>query len=389
MLIALVLLLQAGTPRPAPPSPQRPLPDPGVIATEQRVTPAGVQSVVQGRVGGVRFGRSPGEIWVAAPGAAYRLSWRDNRVVASIAFDGRAGVHGVAIDPLTGRAIVSSVGRLAGNAAQSRAPGSGPLAADAAVAHLVAYASDSTVKRAVAAEPDSAPIRVVSPALGDYMAGGPAIAARANASGRRVMVLPLPANDALAVLDADDGSLLHTVPLGVLPVSAVVSADGATAYVSVLGGAKPKSGERAAKQCCDPRAEAVRVDARGIAARGNVTRVDLVNGRVVATVTVGLHPTGLAWDETRGRLYVANGNSDDVSVVDTRANGVVATIRADPFKQRRIGVAPTAVAVSPDGLRLFVTLGGANAVAIYDVSTSPARLRGLIPTGWYPSSIDV
>src|SRR5215207_9588322 len=166
MLIALVLLLQAGTPRPAPPSPQRPLPDPGVIATEQRVTPAGVQSVVQGRVGGVRFGRSPGEIWVAAPGAAYRLSWRDNRVVASSAFDGRAGVHGVAIDPFTGRAIVSSVGRLGANVAPNRTPGWEPLSANAAVAHVHAYAGDTTVKRSAAAEPDSAPVRVSSPALG-------------------------------------------------------------------------------------------------------------------------------------------------------------------------------------------------------------------------------
>src|SRR5215207_3430603 len=222
------------------------------------------------------------------------------------------------------------------------------------------------------------------------MAGGPAVAARANGSGRRVMVLPLPANDALAVLDADDGSLLHTVPLGVLPVSAVVTADGATAFVSVLGGAKPRSGERAASQCCDPRAERVRVDARGIAARGNVTRVDLVSGRVTGTITVGLHPTGLALDEARSRLYVVNGNSDDVSVIDTRANAVVATLVADPFKQRRIGVAPTAVAVSSDGVRLYVTLGGANAVAVYDVTIgSPTRLRGLIPTSWYPSSIDV
>ena len=45
MLIAFVLLLQAGVAKPIPPAPQRPLPDPGVIASEQRVTPAGVQSV--------------------------------------------------------------------------------------------------------------------------------------------------------------------------------------------------------------------------------------------------------------------------------------------------------------------------------------------------------
>jgi YVTN family beta-propeller protein len=392
MLIPFVILMQAGATRPAPSAPQRPLPDPGVIATEQRVTPAGVQSVFRGKVGGVRFGRRPGELWVSVPGAAYRIAWRDNRVVASSAFDGRAGVHGVAIDPVTGGAVVSSVGRLPNNAWQSRTPGEAPLAANAAVAHLTVYGADAAVKRATATDPDSAPALIVSRALGDFMAGGPAVAARANASGHRVMVLPLPANDALAVLDADSGSLVHNVPLGVLPVSAVISADGATAWVSVLGGAKPKSGERAASQCCDPRAEQVRVDARGIAERGTVARVDLVSGQVTTSVTVGLHPTGLAWNERRRLLYVVNGNSDDVSVVDTRANVVVATIGVDPFKEHRAGVAPTAVALSPDGRRLYVTLGGANAVSVFDLDAGDAKVahfRGLIPTSWYPASIDV
>jgi YVTN family beta-propeller protein len=235
-------------------------------------------------------------------------------------------------------------------------------------------------------------VLIVSPALGDFMAGGPAIATRPNASGRRVMVLPLPANDALAVLDADSGSLVHTVPLGVVPVSAVISEDGSTAWVSVLGGAKPKSGERLASQCCDPRAGQVRVDARGIAERGTVTRVDAATGRGVASVTVGLHPTGLAWNERRGLLYVVNGKSDNGSVVDTRTNAVVATIGVDPYKEHRAGVAPTAVALSPEGRFLYVTLGGANAVSVFGLDLQDAKVanfRGLIPTSWYPSSIDV
>ena len=390
MVVALLLALQANAQQPRPRAPQRPLADPGVIAVEQRITPAGVQSVFDGKVGGVRFGKAPGELWVAVPGAAYRLSWRDNRAITSSAFDGRAGVHGVAIDPVTGRAIVSSVGRLPGNTAQSRTPGQGPLERAKAVAHVKAYSADPDAS-STNEWPDSARVAFTSPALGDYMAGGPAVATRANASGHRVIVLPLPANDSLAVLDAESGALLRSVALGVLPVAAVVSADGSTAWVSVLGGPKPKSGERATKQCCDPRAEAVRVDARDIAERGTVARVDLVSGRVIASVSVGLHPTGLAWDEAHHRLFVANGNSDDVSVVDTRTNAVVATIGADPFREHRVGISPTAVALADSGRRLYVTLGGASAVAVYDASDTgiPSRFRGLIPTGWYPSSIDV
>ena len=382
MVLSLILLLQvpaqapqpARSPQPAPVAPRREITDPGAIATNQRVTPAGVQSVFTDRVFGVRFGR-PGEIWVSIHGAAYRLGWRDNAVLGSSPFDGRAGVQSIAIDPVTRRTLVTSVGLLPAELALSRTPGSERLAQTKAVAQLTAYDGDSVVPR------------WTSPELGDYIAGAPAVATRANASGHRVVVVPLPANDALAILDADSGSLLRTVPLGVLPVAAVVSTDGSVAYVTNLGGAKPGPRDRAAKQCCDPFAELVRVDGRGIAQPGSVTRVDLVKGQVTKVIPVGRHPTGLAWDQQGGRLYVANGNSDVVSIIDTRRDTVSGTIAIAPFRERRIGLAPTALALSPDATTLFVTLGGANAVAVYGLPGG--QLRGLVPTGWYPTTIDV
>ncbi len=373
LALTFVILLQAPT---APPPPRREISDPGTIATTQRVAPAGVQSVFTDRVFGVRFGTRPGEIWVSIHGAAYHLGWRDNAVLSSAAFDGRAGVQGVAIDPVTSRALVTSVGRLPADVALSRIPGSDRLARTKSVAQLSAYDGG-----------DSAIVRWTSPALGDYIAGSPAVALRANASGHRVVVVPLPANDALAVLDAADGTLLKTIPLGVLPVAAAISTDGSVAYVSNLGGRKPGARDRSAKQCCDPFAELVRVDARGMAQPGSVTRVDLVAGTVRKVIPVGSHPTGVVWDERSERLYIANGNSDAVSVIDTRRDSVVKTIAISPFRERKIGLAPTAVALSPDATTLFVTLGGVNAVAVYGVPGG--QLRGLVPTGWYPTSVDV
>jgi len=383
LALTFVILLQ--TPANAPPPPLREVPDPGTIATTQRVAPAGVQSVFTDRVFGVRFGAKPGEIWVTVHGAAYRLAWQDNALRGSAAFDGRSGVQGIAIDPVNGRAIFSTVGRLPADVARSRIPGSQELAHTKSVTQLFAYDGDSVAPRATGG--DSTIVRWSSAALGDFIAGSPAVAKRANATGHRVALLPLPANDALAVFDADSGVLLKTIPLGVLPVAAVVSWDGAVAYVSVMGGRKPRARERAAKQCCDPFAELVRVDARGIAQRGTVTRVDLVAGTAGKQIPVGRHPTGLAWNESGARLYVANGNSDTISVIDTRGDSVVQSIAVAPFRERQIGLAPTAVALSPDATILFVTLGGANAVAAYGVPGG--QLRGLIPTGWYPTSIDV
>ncbi|MEP6495036.1 MAG: alkaline phosphatase family protein [bacterium] len=387
MLTPLLALFQAATQ-----PPQRVVKDPGIDAVGARVTPAGVQSVFNGRVAGVRFGAKLGELWAVVPGNAWRMSWGDNRVMSHATFNGRPGVHGIAIDPVTHRASISSVGRLPGAAATSRTPGTAPISGAKAVSHLVTYGDDSL-----------ATVALSSGALGEFMAGSPAIAAKAGTDGHRAAVLPLPADDKLVVLDADNGALLRAVPLGVLPIAAVISADGSTAWVTVFGGPKPQSGSRSATQCCDPAAERVRVNERGIALPGTVERIDVAKGVVTNHIVVGQHPTGLVWDQARQRLYIANGNSDDVSVVDTRANSLLGTIPVAPFRETRIGLAPTAVALSPDNNTLLVTLGGANAVAVFDVrdgatenagakSASARRLatlRGLIPTGWYPSSVDV
>ena len=178
MIYHLALLLQSV--QPPPQRPVRVVPDPGVIATDQRVTPAGLQSVFQGRVGGVRFGKSPGELWVAVPGAAYRLAWRDNRVVSSSRFDGRPGVYGVALDPATGRAVVSTVGRLPADLAIKRTPGGPPLPRAKSFIQLFTYSGNQTVPRSGNAG-DSAAVIASSVALGDYLAGATAIAAPANA----------------------------------------------------------------------------------------------------------------------------------------------------------------------------------------------------------------
>ncbi|MBL0170789.1 MAG: bifunctional YncE family protein/alkaline phosphatase family protein [Gemmatimonadaceae bacterium] len=375
MLITFVTLLQAAAVQP----PQRAVPDPGVIAVDQRVTPAGVQSVFDGRVAGVRFGAASGEVWAVAPGHAWRLAWRDNRVLAHATFNGRPGVHGLVIDPVTRRPLVASVGKLPADVAASRTPGGPPLSRAKSVTQLVTYAADS-----------ASAIVTESGALGDFMAGGPSVALRKGTDGRRVAVLPLPADDKLVVLDADNGARLRTVSLGVLPIASVLSPDGAIAWVTVFGGPKPKPGARSATQCCDPAAEPVRVNARGIALPGTVDRIDIATGTVTHRIAVGAHPTGLVWDQPRERLYVANGNSDDISVVDTRRNVLVGRIPIAPFRERNIGLTPTALALAPDGQTLFVTLGGANAVAVFRVGgTALATLRGLIPTGWYPSSVDV
>src|SRR5215471_8226487 len=109
-----------------PPAPKRDVPDPGVIASMQKVTPAGVQSVFNGRVTGVRFGTTSSELWVGVVGSAYHLAWADNRVLARGSFNGPTGVQAVTIDPVKGRALVTSIGHLPITSTEAQMPGTLP-----------------------------------------------------------------------------------------------------------------------------------------------------------------------------------------------------------------------------------------------------------------------
>src|SRR5204863_6573906 len=110
-------------------------------------------------------------------------------------------------------------------------------------------------------------------------------------------------------------------------------------WVSNLGGRPPKPDEAFASPMEKP-AERVAVDNRGIASTGTVTRVDLRTGET-RTIATGLHPTALALDEARARLYVANGNSDSITVIDTERGAAARTIAIQQFSQTVRGIAPT------------------------------------------------
>ncbi|GBC94981.1 PE-PGRS family protein PE_PGRS18 [bacterium HR16] len=192
-------------------------------------------------------------------------------------------------------------------------------------------------------------------------------------------------NNSLAVVDLRDGKVVAQIAVGVAPFAVKVSADGRRAYVSNWGGRHPRQGEKTAETSGTP----ALVDSRGVAVSGTVSVVDLQTKKVVAEIEVGLQPGGLALDEARGRLYVANANSDTVSVIDTGSLQVVETISVRPDPSLPFGSMPDALALTPDGNTLFVANGGNNAVAVVriDHRRNRSRVEGFIPTGWYPGAV--
>lgn len=349
------------------------VPDPGVVTTHQSITPAGVQAVFPGTVYALAFCSSDTEVAVAVNWKGiYRIAIPANRVVANYPFDSWFGTQGMACVPQTGELAVASSDPRAKESSQQVVLL--PPGGDAAKLTVGSQANENETS----AWQTAAKLRGT---LGRGGMGGVGVAANS-----RVAVVALTGTNQIAVLDLDLKQITKHIQVSIAPFTAVVSADGTSAWVSNWGGRVPKANERTARTG-DESEDRVLIDDRGIASSGTVSRVDLTAGRVTNEVAVGLHPTALAWDEKRGRLYVANGNSDSVSAVDTKSNHVVATWEIEPFVRRVNGIAPSALALAPDGARLYVACAGINAVAVLD--TGGGTVAGLIPTAWYPNHIAV
>jgi YVTN family beta-propeller protein len=118
-------------------------------------------------------------------------------------------------------------------------------------------------------------------------------------------------------------------------------------------------------------------------------------GSIVRIALPG-NPNHLLLSPDQSTLYVTQDNSDTVAVINTATNTVTEEIDATAppglmiAGEHYTGVAPNSLALSPDGSTLYVTNGGANAVAVIPLTgAAPHSVAGLIPTGWYPHSISI
>src|SRR5579883_3122476 len=78
--------------------------------------------------------------------------------------------------------------------------------------------------------------------------------------------------------------------------------------------------------------------------------IDSSTNTVVAKVTVGPDPYGLAVAPDGKHVYVVSISTNTVSIIDTATNAVVATVR--------VGIEPHFVAVAPDGQHAYVANSG-------------------------------
>ena len=126
-----------------------------------------------------------------------------------------------------------------------------------------------------------------------------------------------------------------------------------------------------------------------------VVVVDLSPKPVIAA-RIGVHgqPNKMALNRAQTLLYVSEDNSDTLAVIDTANNKILGelgvTAPADLLGELNgfSGSSPNSILLSHDERTAYLTLGGANAVAVValDGQGRPSEVTGLIPTAWYPTS---
>ncbi|WP_405746879.1 phosphoesterase [Streptomyces canus] len=185
----------------------------------------------------------------------------------------------------------------------------------------------------------------------------------------------------VVALDATTGTVEQSWAVGNAPRGLALV--GGKLYVSNEGGRPARAGETTMNSYgtqvpADPDT--------GAATTGTVSVIDTGAGTVVRTIDVGLHPTAVY--AKKGAVFVTNTADNNVSVIDTRKDKVVQTIATQPWPEAKVGYEPDAVTLTDDG-HLLVTLGRANAVAVYRYKSAqePASYVGLLPTDYFPAEI--
>ncbi len=94
----------------------------------------------------------------------------------------------------------------------------------------------------------------------------------------------------------------------------------------------------------------------------------------IATIAMGKAPAGMVLSREGASLYVANRDSNDVGVIDTRTHKIVNKIN--------VGKHPFGVALSGNGQFVYVVNVESNSVSVIDVKRDV--VVATIPVGEHP-----
>lgn len=164
-------------------------------------------------------------------------------------------------------------------------------------------------------------------------------------------------NNSLYVCDTRSMKTITRVPLSAEAYTVVLNPKRPEGYVSAWGGRK-------------------------------VWIVDIERNALKDSIDTGDHPNDMAISADGRRLYVANANSNTVSIIDVTTKAVIETLHTALSPDAPIGSTTNSVCLSADGKTLYIANADNNYLAVFDVADfGHSRSIGFIPVGWYPTCV--
>ena len=122
-------------------------------------------------------------------------------------------------------------------------------------------------------------------------------------------------------------------------------------------------------------------------ASDSISVIDTNAGKVVASIATDRNPGDMVLIAD-GRLFVACSNADRVDSIDTRTRLVTERISTSLFPRAPQGSTPNALAYDRPNRILYVANADNNDVAVINVALKDrSEVAGFMPTGWYPSAL--
>ena len=202
-------------------------------------------------------------------------------------------------------------------------------------------------------------------------------------------------NFRLVILDLSQEVVTHSITVGQFPCGLKISPDETRAYVGVFDSRPSLELEREAKGRNFP-TNAFSNEAAGVV---SVWTIDLTAYTVIATEKIGEIGRMVEGGDVKdgistisiaagkNHVYVSNAVNDNISVLHPQTGQATEIIQLSPDHaiDKCRGLMPLALALNPDESRLYVALGGLNAVAV--VGTERFQALGYIPTGRCPTQL--
>ena len=177
--------------------------------------------------------------------------------------------------------------------------------------------------------------------------------------GRNLLYAVTKEDSALYVLDTKNKEVKASFPLGAAAYTCLLTDDHNTLYISLWGGSA-------------------------------VAVYDVSKSTITKNIPVGYHPNDMVLSPDQKHLFVACSDENAVAVIDLESNKEIERIVTALYPDAPRGSTPNGLALSDDGETLFIANADNNCLAVFDVA-EPGRSEseGFIPTGWYPTGVEV